>query len=313
MFCTGTVYDSFMIDPRLRVLQLVAHHGTVTAAAASLSYTPSAVSHQLRQLSEELRVPLLVPQGRGVRLTEEAKILLRHAEILFAQTERAYADLGADTANRVFTLCGFSTAAAHLLPAAAAGVRDRFPQLVIRVIEADPTRCLNLLLTGEADLALLTATSDAPATTDHRFDQRHLFDDPLDLVVPRGHPLAERERTSLADAAEEAWIVGRPDSPYHPLMLSAFLAAGFSPTIAHYADEWDTGYALIAQGLGVSLIPRTARVHADWDVVRVPLRGKAKPSRSILSVTRMGARDRATVATALQSIDEASQRLTARA
>jgi DNA-binding transcriptional LysR family regulator len=189
------VYVSFMIDPRLRVLQLVAQHGTVTAAAEALRYAPSAVSHQLRQLSSDLKVQLLVPDGRRVRLTEHARVLLRHAEILFAQAERAYADLESDQASGQFTLCGFST----------------FPGLDVRVIEAEPARCTNLLLTGEADLALLTATTDIPAVTDHRFDQRRLLDDPLDLVVPRDHPLAHRSRVTLADASAESWIVGRPD------------------------------------------------------------------------------------------------------
>jgi DNA-binding transcriptional LysR family regulator len=292
-----------MIDPRLRVLQLVAHHGTVTAAAEALSYTPSAVSHQLRQLANDLGVQLLVAEGRGIRLTEQAKVVLRHAEILFAQAERAYADLATDTARGTFTLCGFSTAANYLLPPAAAGVRDAFPGLDVRVIEAEPARCTNLLLTGEADLALLTATTDIPALTDHRFDQRRLLDDPLDLVVPKDHPLAHRPRVTLADAAEESWIVGRPDGPYHPLLVSACLAAGFSPNIAHYADEWDTGLALIAYGFGVCLIPRMARIHGDWDVTRLPLSGKTRPSRRILSLTRMGARERPTIKAALELIE----------
>ncbi|MFT3661695.1 MAG: LysR family transcriptional regulator [Gordonia sp. (in: high G+C Gram-positive bacteria)] len=302
-----------MIDPRLRVLQVVAHRGTVTAAAESLSYSPSAVSHQLRQLADDLGVPLLEPSGRGVRLTEQARIVLRHAEILFAQAERAYADLAADTTSGTFTLCGFSTAAANLLPAAAAAVRGAFPQLGIRVIESEPARCLDLLLTGEADLALVAATADLPATTDHRFDQRHLFDDPLDLVVPTDHPLAGRRKTALADAAGEPWIVSRPDSPYHPLMVSACLTAGFAPNVAHYADEWDTGLALVSAGLGITLIPRTTRIHSDWAVVRVPLRGRAKPVRSVSSLTRMGARERATVATALAAIEEEIRRMTSTA
>ncbi|MBQ6643724.1 MAG: LysR family transcriptional regulator, partial [Saccharopolyspora sp.] len=81
-----------MIDPRLAVLQLVAHHGTVTAAAAALHYTPSAVSYQLRQLAEELGVELVTQHGRGIQLTGAARTVLRHAEALHAQAERAHAE-----------------------------------------------------------------------------------------------------------------------------------------------------------------------------------------------------------------------------
>lgn len=293
-----------MIDPKLRVLQMVAHYGTVTAAAAALHYTPSAVSHQLRQLAAELGVELLSQSGRGIRLTAAARTVLRHADVLFAQVESARAELAAaaDEPGGSFTLCGFSTAASHLLPPAAASLRDRYPHLSVRVIEAEPYRCFDLLLAGDADLALLTATSQTPPSSDQRFDQRPLLDDPLDLVVPERHRLATRSRVALADAADEPWIVGRPGSAYHHLVLTACMAAGFTPNIAHYADEWDTGTALVAHDFGIILVPRLARLHEDWPVTRIPLRGEPAPSRRILATTRMGGRDHPLVAAALDNI-----------
>src|SRR5699024_6056103 len=281
-----------MIDPKLQVLQLVAHHGTITAAAAALHYTPSAVSHQLRQLAGELGVELLTQSGRGVRLTNEANIVLRHTEVLQLQAERARAELTAatDEPGGSFTLCGFSTASMYLLPPAAAELRDRYQQLRLRVIEAEPARCFDLLLAGDADLALLIATADTPPASDTRFEQQPLLDDPLDLVVPEHHPLATRRRVTLADAADESWIVGRPGSTYHHLVRTACMAAGFTPTIAHYADEWDTGTALVAHGFGIILVPRLARLAADSPVVRIPLHGEPAPARRIIAATRRGGR-----------------------
>lgn len=293
-----------MIDSKLRVLQTVAHHGTVTAAAAALHYTPSAVSHQLRQLAGELGVELVRQSGRGIRLTAAAVTVLRHADVLFAQAERAYAELAAATENPSgsITLCGFSTAATHLLPPAAADLRDRFPDMRVRVIEAEPSRCFDLLQAGDADLALVTATAKTPPSSDQRFDQRPLLDDPLDLVVPNEHPLTARPAVTLADAADESWIVGRPDSTYHHLVLTACMAAGFSPNIAHYADEWDTGTALVAHNFGIILVPRLARLHDGWPVTRIPLHGEPAPARRIIAVTRLGSRDHPAVAAALSKI-----------
>ncbi|WP_020667696.1 LysR family transcriptional regulator [Amycolatopsis nigrescens] len=293
-----------MIDSRLRVLQLVAKHGTVTAAAQALNYTPSAVSYQLRQLSAELGVSLLVPQGRKTRLTAAARALLRHAELLHAQWERAQAELAAlaDEPAGSLTLCGFSTAATHLLPPAAAGLRDSHPQLTVRLIEAEPTRCFDLLLAGDADLALVIVTADTPPLSDRRFDQQPLLDDPLDLVTPAEHALAGRTTVTLADAANEPWILGTPGSTYHHLVVTACMAAGFSPDIAHHADEWDTGTALVAHGFGVILVPRLARLHSHWPVARIPLRGEPAPARRILAVTRMGARESPVISRALETI-----------
>ncbi|SDK55655.1 DNA-binding transcriptional regulator, LysR family [Actinopolyspora mzabensis] len=298
------VQNDYMIDPKLRVLQLVAHHGTVTAAAQALHYTPSAVSHQLRQLATELGVELITQSGRGIRLTAAATTVLRHAEVLSAQAERARAELAAatDEPEGSFTVCGFSTAATHLLPPAAAALRDHYPHLRVRVIEAEPARCFDLLLAGDADLALLIATDDTPPASDTRFDQHPLLDDPLDLVVPEHHHLTHRRTVTLADAADESWILGRPGSTYHHLVRTACMAAGFTPDIAHYADEWETGTALVANNFGIILVPRLARLHHDWPVTRIPLRGEPAPARRILATNRLGSRDRPAIATALDTI-----------
>ena len=114
-----------MIDRRLRVLQAIARHGTVTAAAQVCRMTPSAASHQMQALARELDVVLLEPVGRRVRLSPAARTLLAHAEILMAQWEHAKADLAAHRAGDVrgplhlrgmLRFCGFSTAAAVVVP-----------------------------------------------------------------------------------------------------------------------------------------------------------------------------------------------------
>ncbi|GLZ47762.1 LysR family transcriptional regulator [Actinomycetospora sp. NBRC 106375] len=291
-----------MIDHRLRTLQLVAHHGSVTAAAQVLHFTPSAVSQQLRGLSEELGVDLVTQVGRRMEPTAAGRILLRHADALHARAESARAELAAvgDAAGRI-GLCGFSTAMTLLAPTAAA-LRARFPDLEIQVREAEPARCIDLLLSGDGDLALLVVDDRVPPITDTRFDQRPLFDDRIDLAVPAGHRLTTRSRLSLRDAARESWIVSPPESPYYRLLLSACQAAGFRPAVAHYSAEWDTGAALVAHGLGVYLLPRLAPLHRD-DVVRIPLTGPSAPVRHIAALTRAGAAGQPTIAHALGTID----------
>lgn len=282
-----------MIDKRIRVLQAVDDHGTVTAAAEALHYTPSAVSHQIRRLAADMGVELVAHSGRKVRLTAAARTLLRRAEVLFAEAERTYADVLAASGSPggSFTVCGFSTAAGRILPPAVAGLRDENPDLTVRVIEAEPARCFELLSAEEADFALVTATSRTPPSSDGRFDQRPLLDDPLDLVVPEGHRLAAKDAVTLQDAADEDWIVGLPGTAYHHLVLAACMSAGFSPNIAHYADEWETGSALVSYGFGIILVPRLALINAAWPVTRVRLRGEPAPSRRIIAATRSGAAD----------------------
>ena len=291
-----------MIDPRLRTLQLVAQHGSVTMAAQVLHFTPSAVSQQLRGLADELGVPLVTQVGRRMEPTAAGRTLLRHADALFARAERARAELAAtEEAAGSIGLCGFSTAASTLLAPTATSLRDRFPDLGIQIIEGEPARCVDLLLSGDCDLAVLVVDDRVPPGTDTRFEQRPVLDDPIDLAVPVGHRLTTRSRVTLRDAAEESWIVGRPDSAYHRMATAAAQAAGFRPTIAHYCDEWDTGAALVAHGFGVHLQPRLAPLHRR-DVVRIPLSGPTAPVRHVVAVTRAGAADQPTIAHALAAI-----------
>lgn len=294
-----------MIDHRVHVLRMVASHGTVTAAAQALGYTPSAVSHQLRTLARELGVPLLARQGRGVQLTPAARVLLSHADELYARWEEIRAELGAAGQERVrsLRLCGFSTAAAALLPRVAARVAARHPGARVRIIEADPDACYELLLADQADLAVVVATASLPSSSDPRFDQEPLLDDPLDLLLPADHPLAGRSSALLSQTAGDPWIVDRPGRPYHQLMLTACAEAGFTPLMAHEATEWDTGAALVAAGLGVALIPRLARIPEGRDVVRVPLRGDPSPARHILTSVRRGSRGQPAIAAALEALE----------
>ncbi len=294
-----------MIDHRLQVLRMLAAHGTVTAAAEAMSYTPSAVSHQLRTLARDLDVTLLVQEGRRVRLTPAARTLLTGINDLYERWEEIRADVAAsaDEATGSLRICGFSTAAA-LLPQVAKRIGDQHPRVAVQIIEADPEDCFDLLLADAADLAVVVATSALPAANDRRFDQEPLLDDPLDLLVPAGHRLADRASVLLSETADESWILDRPGRAHHRLVLAACAEAGFRPTMAHQAAEWDTGAALVDAGFGVALVPRLARLPTGYAVVRVPLRGDPSPARHVLTAVRRGRRGHPLIASALTALEE---------
>lgn len=299
-----------MIDERLHVLRLLAEHGTVTAVARALNYTPSAVSHQLRTLSRDLQVTLLVQDGRRVRLTPAARTLIAHTDELYARWETIRGEVARSAGETAgpLRMCGFSTAAAALLPYVARRVVEEHPQVTVRIIEADPEECFDLLLADQADLAVVVATESLPPSTDPRFDQRSLLDDPLDLLVPENHRIAGHRSVLLSQTADEPWLLDRPGRPHRQLVLTACAAAGFSPTIAHEAVEWDTGAALVAAGFGVALVPRLARLPAGYPIVRVPLRGDPRPSRHILTGVRRGSRSQPVIAEALSALETVARR-----
>lgn len=301
-----------MIDlRRLQVLRVLHEHGTVTAAAHALHLTPSAVSQQIRQLSRDLGVDLLEPIGRRVQLTSTAHTLLRHADDLYAQWELARADLAAAESGEAgqLRLCGFPTGLASLLTPAAARLRHAHPRLAVHIAEAQHTDCFRLLLADQADIAVVVAVPDGPPLDDPRFDQRPLLDDPLDLVVPAGHPLAGRASVELAEAAHESWILPSEGIDHYHVTLVACATAGFAPRFGHEAQEWPAVIALVAHDFGVCLLPRLAPLPAHHSVVRIPLRGTPTPSRRIVACLRRGSHDHPAIAKGLQALQEVSRQL----
>jgi DNA-binding transcriptional LysR family regulator len=295
-----------MIDRRLRVLRMVATCGTVTGAAEALHYTPSAVSQQIRTLATDLGVDLVVQDGRRIRLTSAARVLLDQTEDLYARWEEIRGLVAAADAEGggVVRLCGFSTAAAALLPPVASRLQAAQPAWQVRLIEAEPQQCFELVLADEADVAVVVATAELPASNDPRFELTHLLVDPLDLLLPETHDLAHEPHVRLADLADEPWIMDRPGRVYHQLLQTACAAAGFTPSVAHHASEWDTGAAMVAAGLGIALIPRLAHLPTGYAVVRVPLAGDPASARRIVTGIRRGSRDHPAVATALRALAE---------
>jgi DNA-binding transcriptional LysR family regulator len=313
MFPHGTVRRSRMIDRRLRSLRVVVQCGTITAAAEELGFTPSALSHQLRTLSRDLGTPLLEPDGRRVRLTAAGRSLLSRADGLIAHWEDIRADMHQASGHSLgrLRLAGFSTAAAAMLPSVATAATRAFPRSLVRIIEADPQACFDMLLAEAVDVAVVVGTTDLPPTDDPRFDQHPLFEDALDLLVPMGHPLADQESVHLSDAAEEEWIMDRPGSAHHHLVSTACAAAGFNPRQAHEAVEWDTGAALVAAGFGVALVPRLARIPGGDETVRVRLSGDPSPARHVRTSVRSGTAGQPEIALALRELGIAAARVAA--
>src|SRR5687768_95887 len=136
---------------RLRLLTELDQRGTIAAVADALQFTPSAVSQQLAMLEREAGVRLLERAGRGVRLTDAARVLVEHADALLARAALAEADLAAaagTVAGRA-RIAGFQSVVRLLaLPAMEALARDA-PRLRCEVVEAEPEQALPALALGE--------------------------------------------------------------------------------------------------------------------------------------------------------------------
>ncbi len=200
---------------RLHILRAVADHGTVTAAAAALYLTPSAVSQQLSALEQETGHRLVERGARGVRLTPPGEILLAHTHAVLAELERAEAELAAyrTGASGTVTVTSFATGINLVVAPALAVLAGTAPGIRVRVRDAEGDASLRMVLDRRTDVAVAVEYRGAPGADDPRLTRVPLYAEPFDAVLPPGHPLTAAERVPLADLAADPWIGPFPGTP----------------------------------------------------------------------------------------------------
>src|SRR6266511_4106415 len=233
-----------MLDvTRLRVIDAVARHGSVTAAARELHYSQPSVTHHLARLEAQTGAQLLQRVGRGIRLTPAGQLLAERAAEIVGRIDAAGAELSAHVglnAGRL-RLASFASANGSLVPAALATLAASHPGLDISLTDTHPLDALDLLRTGKIEVAIIFRYDETEAEP-VGVRLHHLLDDPLYLLSAR------RGRT-LAALRDATWIAGCDRCRSHLLSLCA--DAGFDPRIGYSSDDMVVMMALVAAGLGV--------------------------------------------------------------
>ncbi|GAA3098391.1 LysR family transcriptional regulator [Streptomyces rectiviolaceus] len=293
---------------RLHILRAVADHRTVTAAAAALYLTPSAVSQQLTALEQETGHRLVERGARGVRLTPAGEILLSHTNAVLAQLERAEAELAAYSSGAAgtVTVASFATGIALVVGPALARLSSAAPGIRVRVQDAEGDASLPMVLDRQVDVAVAVEYRGAPGADDPRLTRVPLYAEPFDAVLPKTHRLAAAERVPLAELAKDAWIGPFAGNPCHDVVILACEAAGFQPLLEHWSDDFRAVVALASAGAGVALVPRSALRGMDVSgVVIRPVEGVA-PTRRVFAAVRCGAEEHPLIRPVLDALGEAA-------
>ena len=266
-----------MIDvQQLRALVELSRLGTVSAAAESLGFSQSTVSHQLAALSRATGAVLLTRAGRGVRLTEEGRALAaRGQEILdlLDRTEREAISMARAEAGRV-RLAAFPSAVASLVPGVLDVVGRQHPGLEVELVDAEPPEALDALRRGRVDAALSFSYVDDDAG--EGLQAVHLLDDVLYLV---SHPGGI---TCVADGARCRWVTGC--ARCREELIAVGRANGFAPETAYASDDYVAVQALVAAGVGAALLPGMALSAYRHEGVQV--RPLTREHRRVEVVTR---------------------------
>lgn len=278
---------------RLRVLVAVAREGSVTGAAEALHYAQPSVSHHLARLEAEVGVVLVRRVGRGVLLTDAGRLLVARAEEILGRVESARAEVAAHAGLRTgrVRLAAFPSALATLVPPAAARLAAEHPGVDLALTEAEPPAALTALRNADVDAALVFAHDDPPPGDQRDTTLLPLLEEPLYLVKrgagaspadsPADSPAPVAPATSAASAADlaahagDSWIAGCERCRAH--LVSVCERAGFAPRITFETDDYVAVQALVAAGLGVSVLPGLAlAAHRDERVRAERLPGEVR-------------------------------------
>ncbi|MGH4035713.1 LysR family transcriptional regulator [Actinomycetota bacterium Odt1-20B] len=287
---------------RLRTLDALARHGSVSGAAAGLHVTTSAVSQQMTKLEREVGQQLLAKNGRGVRLTDAGRLLADHAARILSQVELAQSDLEEQRGKAVgeLRMAAFPTAMRGLFPAALSALRAEHPGLRVSSQELEPAQGVNAVVRGDIDLAVVLDWYNKPLPLPDGLMKAALLDDPADVAMPAAHPLADRAEVELDEFAEDEWVTWGEGEFCHEWLMFTLRSKGIEPRIAHRAEEHHTQLALVAAGLGVCVAPRLGRDPMPTGLRTVPVRHRVR--RHVYVVWRADADRRPSIRAAVEAL-----------
>ncbi|HEV8315304.1 MAG TPA: nitrogen assimilation transcriptional regulator NAC [Burkholderiaceae bacterium] len=238
---------------RLKYFVKIVDIGSLTQAADVLHIAQPALSQQLATLEGEVRQQLLVRTKRGVTPTEAGKVLYRHAQLILRQCDQAQVDMvaaGRGLSGAVSVGLAPGTAAATLALPLLRILRARHPGVLPYLNESYGSTLSELIMNGRMDLAVLYGGKVAV----HGLSFLPLLREPLYLVGPKSLP-APPEVVPLKALAEMDLYLPRPYNVVRRLVDEAFIAAGMVPRVVAEIESAGTLSAVIADGLGMSILP----------------------------------------------------------
>ena len=245
-------------------------------AAERLFITQPSLSHQIRQLEQEVGAALLERTTRRVEVTPAGKLFMERAHALLAAADDAVIDAARASRGEIGRLSiGFTGSATYeLLPAVVRIVRDQLPHVSLE-LHGDlltPAQVTGLL-DGRLDVAFLRPPVRAPD-----INLQIIRREPLVAVLPETHSLVTEHAISLADLAHDPFVSypSHIRSVMHDAVDEACRRAGFRPQVALEVHEVATLLSFVAAGLGVGLVPSSAQRLQITGAVYRPLKDKSE-------------------------------------
>lgn len=290
---------------RLKLLHELALRGTLAAVAEALSYSPSTISQQLAQLEKDAGVPLLVPDGRRVRLTDHGAALAAHAARALELEEEIRGELESlQPGIAPVRIAAMPTAVQAILPRALALAAERAPGLRVEVAELPPEEGLFELSARRFDVVIAEQYPGHTRAHEAGLERDVLGHDAIRLAVPLDADVRDLAAPrDLAALSDRPWVLEPPGTAARQWAVQQCRAAGFEPDVRFELADLTAHIGLIEAGLAVGLLPDLV-----WAGRRPPVRLvdlPEHPAREVFTAQRVSSASRPGIRVVHQALRDA--------
>ncbi len=239
---------------QLRYFLQVAARGNFTRAAEDLRISQPALSRSIQKLEEELGQPVLERKTRAVSLTDAGLLLKERAQQVLAILDDTKAEITDDGESGRVRVGAIPTIAPFFLPEILRRFSAAFPKATVIVHENTTELLLKCCTQGEIDLAIIALPVPAKY-----LDVEELFEEELLLVLPLGHPLADKPRISLRDVEPYPFVLLDEAHCLSDNIVTFCRQRSFQPVAVERTSQLVMVQELVSLSHGVSMIPAMAR------------------------------------------------------
>ncbi|KKI90705.1 LysR family transcriptional regulator [Bacillus sp. SA1-12] len=233
--------------------QTLARMQHVTHAAETLSITQSALSRSIARFEEEIGVPLFERQGRSIRLNKYGHIFLKYVDNMMKEFDEGKQVIKGllDPDNGEVSLGFLHTLSTSHIPDLLASFRSHYPKINFRLGQGPSHNLIDQLQLGEFDLCLIAPMEMIKSP----IVWRQLWNEELFVIIPKNHKYANRKNITLEEIADDSFIHLKEGYSLRITIEQLFKELGITPRITFEGEEADTVAALVAAGLGISILP----------------------------------------------------------
>lgn len=250
----------------LRVFIAVAEEGSVSRGATRCHLAPSTVSLRIKGLEDAIGAALFQRQARGVAMSPAGYVMLEHARRCVAQLEQMHADLMpfAQGITGHITLFANNNAISTHLPDDLAHYLADHPSVRITLNERLSTDIVSAIAQGSADIGVVAVESPHPELLYLPYRVDHLV-----VLAPKGSSIAKRRRTAFSDCLHAPFISLQQGAALHTFLMNKASALGARLDVRVQVSGYRAIARLVAAGVGIGVVPRTALEPSDRDKVSV--------------------------------------------